>query len=389
MQKTASERTELIIGLVVIAVTLALVGWLIVFVRGNIARSMAVQMGGKIVASGESVRGKEQTFTYMPPAEVTDGAPVAWKIDGEMISESVYEQGVPLTLNYTPTVAGKHCVTATVGRYSQLYEFDAAAPKLTLSAPNITVVYGEDLPELTYTTAGFVANEEQEFCFDGKCVVDCSDKLNAGVYRIVWDKQCNFLDYETDYVYGTLTVLPKQLSVDETFVKTYDATNRLNAAVHLEGIADGDDVTARCDNLYFDNKNVGEHKRVMLSNVALEGADAANYVLPDFADGKIVPKEIRLEGLTVKNKIYDGTTKADIDKLGKLTGVCEGDSLAIGNIDARFDNAEAGLRVAYVKSVTLVGADKDNYVVTVPDCQAQIEENTTFWDKILQKQPIC
>ncbi|MGN1040571.1 MAG: formyltransferase family protein [Candidatus Fimimonas sp.] len=85
------------------------------------------------------------------------------------------------------------------------------------------------------------------------------------------------------------------------------------------------------------------------------------------AYGKILPKEITLQGLTVADKTYDGTTKAGIAKMGTLCGVCEGDSVAVGSLEIAFDNANLGLHGVSVKNVKLVGYDKDNYVVKTVD----------------------
>ncbi len=78
---------------------------------------------------------------------------------------------------------------------------------------------------------------------------------------------------------------------------------------------------------------------------------------------EVLPKGMTLQGITVQNKTYDGTTKADIAKLGKLQGVVEGDSVAIGNLEVKFDAADVGTHAVKVKNIVLVGMDKHNYFV--------------------------
>ncbi len=382
------ERVDFIIGVAVVVAVLALFGWLLWRVSKSFKNYSATLTSGEIRVSGEAVRGKEQIFTYLPSEEIAEGTHTVWKVDDKIVFEGAYTKDSPPTLYYTPESAGRHRITATAGAYTQTYIADVAAPRLTLTAPDLTIVYGEELPQLLCTVDGFVGNDEEACEFDRHCVVD-GGKLNVGVYRIK-SRECDYLDYETDYVDGTLTVLPRQLAVNNDFVKIYDGTNRLNNPdIHVDGVLPGDDICVNCDVLYFDNKNAGS-KTVVLSTACLEGEDAANYTLHDFACGTILPKELRIEGITVKDKLYDGTTKAVIDKMGTIVGVCEGDVVAIGSVTTAFDGAEAGKHNVTVNNITLVGADKDNYLLTNVDClQAEIQSNESLWERLLHKEPLA
>ena len=386
------ERTDLIVGIITIMITLALFVWLVASIGRSTRQNIANNTVGEISAVGETRRGSEQTFTYTPDkTDIMDGAYVRWTVNGEPVYEGAYLIGEPLTLNYTPTQTGALEIAVNVGNYHQTATVEVLAPRLTITAPNVTAVYGDQLPELNYVVSGFVEGEDvSDFCYDAHCITDC-DKLNVGVYELKFDKDLCYRDYETEYVYGKLTILPKQLSVTNNFIKIYDSTNTItNPKLRLDGIVEGDEVCAKCDTLYFDNKNVGNDKTIMLANVCLEGKDAANYVLPDFVSGKITPRQLKLVGMTVKDKIYDGTTKATIDKMGTLSGVIEGDSVAIGKLSVSFDDASVGEQKVTAKSITLVGADKDNYVIVeVEKSSAEISTNASFWDKLLDKEPIA
>ncbi|MCH5153201.1 MAG: hypothetical protein J1F68_04510 [Clostridiales bacterium] len=386
------ERTDLIIGIITVLIVLSLFVWLCASIGRNARNYNAMNNVGEISAIGETRRGSEQTFTYDPQqTDIIDGAVVYWTVNGERVYEGAYTSGEPVTLNYTPTETGKLEIVAKVGKYKQVTTVDVLKPRLTITAPNVTLTYGEELPMLNYTVDGFVEGEDvSDFCYDGKCVHDC-DKMDVGVYELKFDSECSYRDYETEYVYGKLTILPKQLGVTNHFSKLYDATNTIDKPqFQLEGIVEGDEVCANCDTLYFDNKNVGNNKMIMLANVCLEGADAHNYVLPDFICGSITPRAIKLVGLTVKNKVYDGTTKAEINKMGTLSGVVEGDSVAIGNINVTFEDANVGEQKIATNSITLIGADKDNYtVVEIENPVATISDKASFWDRLLDREPIA
>ena len=384
------ERTDLIIGIITSIVILALFVWMVASIGHNVAQTRANNLVGEITALGETRRGTEQVFTYNPDhSDIIEGASVYWTVNGETVYHGAYVSGQDITLNYTPEQSGTLEIVAGVGNYKQTTTVEVLGPRLTLTAPNVTVTYGTSMPEINCRVDGLLSvDDTSDFCYDGKCVVDC-DKLDVGVYDVKM-QECSYRDYETEYVYGKLTVLPKQLTVTNTFSKVYDATNTIdNPDISLDGVIEGDEVCAKCDKLYFDNKNVGTDKTIMLANVCLEGADACNYILPDYVSGRILPRTVRLVGLTVKDKAYDGTTKATIDKMGTLSGVVKGDSVAIGNVNVSFADANVGKQQVTTSKVTLIGADKDNYTVVIDNPTAEISDGTSFWDKLLDREPVA
>lgn len=384
------ERIDLIVGIITVAVVLALFGWLLASIGRRSSSNMAGTTG-EITALGETRRGNEQVFTYnLDGEDIMEGARVTWTVNGKRVYEGAYVAGEAVELAYTPERTGRLDIIATVGNHKQTTTVDVLAPKLTVTAPDVTIVYGDMLPQMDYVVEGFVEGEECDFCYEGNCVTN-ADKLNVGVYEICMDSECSYRDYEMEYVCGKLTVLPRQLLIANEFMKVYDSTNTIeNPELHLTNIVEGDEVCAETDTLYFDNKNVGCDKLIMLGNVELVGEDACNYVLPNFVFGDITPKQVQVVGLKVKNKLYDGTTKATIDQMGTLNGVCSGDSVAIGNISLSFEEAGVGEQKVITKDVTLIGADKDNYVVVEIEMpSAEISDTATFWDKLLEKEPVA
>ena len=382
-ERYSEERADLIVGIITIAIFLSLFLWMLISI-GNNARNAT----GTLASERELRRGSEQTISYtLDKADVKDGAKVEWSINGEKVGETTYTKGEPLTFNYTPETSGTIVVRARVGKYSQSAMMEVKPPRLTVSAPNVTMTYGDEMPQINCVVEGFINGEEGEIDLSDLCRID-ADKLNVGVYTVDFCKDCNYLDYEMKYVTGTLTVLPRTLNVVEHFEKVYDGTNTIcNPDIELVGTRYGDDVCAECDTLYFDSKNVGE-RQIMLGNVRLVGEDASNYTLCGYAQGAILPKNIDIVGLTVKDKIYDGTTKATIDTMGSILGVCEGDSVAIGNISVNFDDAGVGERNFVVGKVSLVGADKDNYRINnVQTGSAKI--NSTLMQRLSQRDPVA
>lgn len=363
----SEERIDTIVGIITIVAVLALFAWFVVSME---SRSQTL---GQIASADEIRRGHEQTFSCeVKNDKVKNGDKVTWTVNGTKVAESIYDENTPLTLNYTPDRTGDTVIALKVGKYRQADIVRVLPPQLTLTAPNVVITYGDELPNLNYDCCGFVDQDcIENMCYDGSCAIaketvsiNAQGKLNAGVYRIEFDSPCCYKDYDVQYVQGTLTVLPKTLDIANNFVKTYDQTNVIETPeITLDGVVEGDSVTAKCDKLYFDNKNVGSDKTITLANVELEGEDCRNYVLQNETRGTITPKSITLDGMKAQDKFYDGTTKVSFNKAGTLRGVYEGDSVAIGNIDAHFDEAYVGERELLIDNVTLIGLDKDNYVL--------------------------
>ena len=79
----------------------------------------------------------------------------------------------------------------------------------------------------------------------------------------------------------------------------------------------------------------------------------------------ITPAKITLSGVTVADKVYDGTTKADVLSAG-VSGTVAGDEVLvdISGAQADFVSKNAGDDVAVNASgFALAGADKGNYIL--------------------------
>ncbi|MCM1194615.1 MAG: YDG domain-containing protein [Corallococcus sp.] len=386
----SEERGDFWVGIITVAVVLGLFIWMFASIARHSNALSAIAM------TGNSMRGNEQIFTCdVNSVKIKEGDKVVWSVNGEVVEENEYKSDEPLTFSYVPTETGEKTVTVQVGKNRSSVSVNVLPPELTITAKDVTVTYGDELPDLCYDCCGFVDGDTQEglnYCAN-YAVKNCENNeeattLNVGVYKIVPEQTCDYKDYNVNYVCGTLTVLPKRISVNNNFIKTYDQTNVIEKpAIVLSGVRDGDEVKAVCDRLYFENKNAGARKSIMLSNVELTGKDSANYVLESQIYGAIKPRRITIDGLTIKDKNYDGTTRAQIDKMGTLNGVLDGDVVAIGGIDMNFAEADVGEQEVVINNVTLVGVDKDNYIVSdVKIDNANI--TTTIWNKLFTTDPV-
>jgi hypothetical protein len=244
--------------------------------------------------------------------------------------------------------------------------------RVTLTAPVVEVTYGDPLPELRYTTTGGDISTE--------VYIDAPEgKLAAGQYTLKVKEVADSAAFDVKYVTGTLTILPKKVTIANKISKIYDGREDLEVTdLTLNGVNGGDDVTAIGGIVYFADKNVGRGKLLDVSGITLTGNDASNYVLSsDDATGEITPRLVALTGTVVENKQFDGTKKATVTEVGQLTGVLDGDVVAIGSITANFLAAKSGKsQPVKVTDVTLVGADAANYTLDeVRMLSADITEN--------------
>ncbi len=355
-KQTKKDKTDLVLGILTLTIIAGIFFALIAAVTSQ------ARLYGKIVAN-EARRGSACTIVYQTD-KVTEGDTITWYVNGEVVAESVYKQGEQITLDYTPTQEGKISVQARAGKYTMSQTVDVLCPKLTCTAPSLTVTYGDQITLPSCEYCGFVDDDCadcKDFC-PGKATLP-QGKLNAGAYEIGIEGGNDYKDYETSYVNGSLTVLPKEITID-TIVKQYDGTTGYCCkTLTSKDILSGDDVKIVCDGVTFNSKNAGANKVVTLQNVRLTGKDAANYRLNATVNGRILPKPLQLSGVTVADKSYDGTTKATLQNIGTLSGIIKGDNVAVGSLTARFADARKGESSVIVSEVKLVGYDKDNYIL--------------------------
>lgn len=148
--------------------------------------------------------------------------------------------------------------------------------------------------------------------------------------------------------------------------RTYDGTTQATGSIGLTGVVAGDAVQATGGSFQFSDKAAGTAKRVSVSGVSLNGADAPNYtlVLPETVTANILQRLLLAE-VAINSRNYDGTTGAT----GTITlaGAIAGDQLGITGERFAFADKNAGLRkVVTVSGVTLTGSDSGNYRLSIP-----------------------
>ncbi|MDQ2136789.1 YDG domain-containing protein, partial [Alcaligenaceae bacterium B3P038] len=139
--------------------------------------------------------------------------------------------------------------------------------------------------------------------------------------------------------------------------KVYDGNTSVSlhapSSVSINGKIDGDSLDLISAAADFADKNAGTGKTVNITNIALSGADLANYTFTNNSattTANITPKSLTLSGVTADNKVYDGNTLAQLSG-GTLSGLVNGETIALSSSTGTFIDANAG----HAKAVSLAG----------------------------------
>jgi hypothetical protein len=183
---------------------------------------------------------------------------------------------------------------------------------------------------------------------------------------------------------GILTVDPAALGVAGIVAnnKVYDATAtaalNLGAAV-LVGVAAGDTVSLVTTGAtgHFADPRAGTGKAVQVQGLGLSGPDAGSYTLTVPAvTADITPLPLTLTGISVDNKVYDGSTAAMLHPGGAvLVGVLAADAVSFktNGTAATFADKNVGTgKAVQVQGLGLCGPDAGNYTLSVPALAADI-----------------
>ena len=175
----------------------------------------------------------------------------------------------------------------------------------------------------------------------------------------------------------TGNIMAKELTVINAVAqdKIYDGTTRADiSGAKLVGLVGTDDVEIDASTGTFAMKNAGMNITVT-PELTLKGIDKDNYVLiqPMGLKANIIPKELTVINVVAQNKVYDGTTHAEIRNAG-LNGVVEGDDVLLENKNVgTFAQSNVGTGIGVHTEMTVSGRDGGNYFLIQPgDLSADI-----------------
>ena len=166
-------------------------------------------------------------------------------------------------------------------------------------------------------------------------------------------------------------IAKKDVTIENAAVessKVYDGTTaaKITSVGTLSANYDGDGVQIVSGTAAYDDKNVGTGKTVTFTGFSLTGDQAGNYRLvsqPASVTADITAKPITLS-VTVKDKVFDGTTQAELDTVTH-TDFVAGDDVELVNGEPSFAYpcVRADIPIRFT-DFRLTGSDADNYRLT-------------------------
>ena len=259
----------------------------------------------------------------------------------------------PARLTFSGTIAGKS------------YDGTTAA---TLSGYTLTGLVGSQTLNVAVGSANFSdpnAGASKPVSMSG---ITLSNGANGGVAS-------NYTVSSTANATGTID--PKMLTVDATVAnKVYDGTTTATVQSYgLSGFVGNQTVGATyTGSATFGDKNVGTGKAVAITGITLlngtNGGLASNYAVPTTvaATANITPATLHIAGVVAVNKVYDGTTTADLNTQSAiLTGVIGTDNVQVSALTGTFASKNVGANIPIgTGTVTLSGTDAQDYTLVQP-----------------------
>ena len=175
----------------------------------------------------------------------------------------------------------------------------------------------------------------------------------------------------TGHWMGDWEIAKKDVTIENTAVestKVYDGTTvaKITSIGTPSANYDGDGLQIVPGTAAYDNKNVGTGKTVTFTGFFLTGDQAHNYnlvSLPASVTADITAKEITLS-VSVKDKAFDGTTKAELDTVTHTDFVAGDDvELVSGEPSFAYPCARADIPIRFT-DFRLTGTDAGNYRLT-------------------------
>lgn len=235
---------------------------------------------------------------------------------------------------------------------------------------------------------------------EGSYSSDIPTARDAGTYR-VWYKVTDNGSNTFGPNSMTVSIAKKRVRVSGVTAsdKVYDGTCNVTLSGGAPSSADiisGDTVMIDSLEGRFKYADAGENKPVTVTKITLDGASEDNYAA--YADqnslsANVTPKPVKVTGITVYDKTYDGTATGSIklknNSIGtvgdaQIEGIVEKDKFSDNNLTvsrkttAQFEDAEPGENKEAKLDIKLGGYCSPNYTVSEASQKTAIATITPY-----------
>ncbi len=342
--------------------------------------TVAVNVAGATVDTGNLIAGDVVTVS-LPPSGISTGTMADRHVgNGKSVVITGLDVGGAAAANYTLVGATgltvnitAKALTAVYAGVDKVYNGNAVAQVLGSSAD----IYAIDAAGVLINATGLFTGADGRNAGSNKAVT-VSGGVLAGAQRD---------NYALVNPNGgtSASIAQRQLTVNYQagLSKVYDGSVAAPAVGALGNLVSGDSVTLAqtAEFTGAGGRNVGSGKTITISNVSLQGNDAANYVLAAGSTnttGNITPKPITVSGLdsvVAQDRVYDGTRNIVVSVpqntalVPASADIVAGDNVLIdvpaggitsGTVASK--NAGTG-KVVTVSGLALSGLDGGNYSI--------------------------
>lgn len=176
-----------------------------------------------------------------------------------------------------------------------------------------------------------------------------------------------------EYVNLVADINPKSISIASVSVdnKLYDGSrSAVISDYEITGLINNDIVSLDNMTALFENKNVGNDKKIDIVVGDITGAESQNYKLEQItavSTANISIRNVSLEGLNALSKVYDGSTSSILSGIPSIKSVVSGDNVLVTVGTAAFDNKNVGNdKIVFITGSVLSGSDAQNYNLMEP-----------------------
>jgi polygalacturonase len=347
-------------------------------------------------SANPSTYGSVVTFTNTVNPAPPNGENITFKDGSTTLGTGTLSSGqATYTTTATQLAAGSHSITAVYAGDGTYGASTSSIVSQTVNARSLTVsgltvnskIYdrttGTSLSTNGYTLNTVVGSDVVTLATNGSTVTFASSNVANGISVTVSGltlsgaQAGNYTLTQPTGLTGNITALGLTVSSLTANSKVYDRTpgTSLNTnGYSLNTVIGGDVVTLATNGstATFASSNVANNISITVAGLSLGGAQAGNYTLTQPAGlmANITPLGLTVSGLTISNKVYDGTTVATLNTNGyTLNTVIGGDvvTLVTNGYTATFasSNVANGIGVT-VTNLSLGGAQAGNYTLTQP-----------------------
>lgn len=254
-------------------------------------------------------------------------------------------------------------VNAVIGNFSDKTYDGTALSQATVSGGSVSGFVGNDSASLG-TSLSYdppLSKNCRYGDYNYKAIVTYSLNPASGT---------SLSNYEYEFPQTTKTAeITQKTLIPSAVSKVYDGNDSINSnnsvITFSSGVVSGDDVTVIFSSTSgFDGDvDVDDYPNILVL-FSLSGSDASNYSInPSRLLGHITPKQLTIEGTSIQNKTYDGTTNSTV-VLGTVGGIVSRGGVLDDVVvipSHSFPSANAGTYSNQTVTYTLDGNHKDNY----------------------------